>query len=54
MRRKDVGFAMGGREKVGIEDGGEKRAVSSSDASGSGGLIGRYLFRIEAMVDDEE
>ena len=40
---------MGGRENVGREDG-VKRDESSSAESGSGGSIGRYFFRTEAIV----
>ena len=50
-RRKEVGFAIGGRENVGT-DGKEKRAESSSVESGSGGSIGRYFWRTEAIVDE--
>lgn len=52
VRRKDVGFVIGGRENVGRVVGGEKRDMSSSVARGSGGSIGRYLFRTEDMVMD--
>lgn len=40
---------MGGRENVGREDG-LKREESSSVKSGSGGSIGRYFCRTEAIV----
>lgn len=44
-----MGFETGGRENVGREDG-EKRSASSSVDNGSGGSIGTYLLRTEAIV----
>jgi hypothetical protein len=42
---------MGGRENDGREEGAEKSAWSSSVESGSGGSMGRYFSRTEAMID---
>jgi hypothetical protein len=50
LRRKEVGFATGGRENVGTDVDGEKMEISSSVASGSGGSIGRYLLSTEAIL----
>jgi hypothetical protein len=41
---------MGGREKDGREEGAEKSDRSSSVESGSGGSMGRYLSRTEAIL----
>jgi len=41
---------MGGREKVGDAEGGEKREMSSSVARGSGGSMGRYFWRTEDIL----
>jgi hypothetical protein len=41
---------MGGRENDGREEGAEKSVRSSSVESGSGGSMGRYLSRTEAMI----
>lgn len=54
VRRNDVGFEIGGRENVGSEDGGLKRETSSSVERGSGGSMGTYLLRTEAMVMKDE
>ena len=44
-----MGFATGGRENVG-RDGGDKTVESSSVDNGSGGSIGTYLLRTEAIL----
>jgi hypothetical protein len=51
VRRNEDGFATGGREKDGREEGAEKSARSSSVESGSGGSMGRYLSRTEAIIN---
>jgi hypothetical protein len=51
VRRKEDGFATGGRENDGREEGAEKSARSSSVESGSGGSMGRYLSRTEAIIN---